>query len=146
VSLPPDLLAAIDADHRALDALVGGDPIPKKRMFSRKDDVTLGNPFGPPARGWANVEETLERAVAQLRHGSPIRFERISEYATPDLAYTLEFERWRGMAGPREEMVSFALRVTTVWRREQDGWRIVHRQADGVTRQRGPETIRDDDA
>ncbi len=42
-----DLAQVIEQDHRALDSLVKGDPEPKKRMFSRRDDVTLANPFGP---------------------------------------------------------------------------------------------------
>ena len=116
--LPPDLSLAIEQDHRALDALVRGDPEPKKQAFSHRDDVTLANPLGPPARGWAEVERTLERAVAQLRDGEPIRFERISEYASNDLAYILEFERWRGRSGASDTLVRMALRVTTVFRRE----------------------------
>jgi hypothetical protein len=39
-----------------------------------------------PAVG-PEVEMTLERAVSQLRHCEPIGFERMSEYATADLAY-----------------------------------------------------------
>ena len=131
--LPVDLAQAIEADHRALDALVQGDPEPKKKIFSHGEDVTLANPLGPPVRGWAQVEKTLERAVANLTEGGPIRFERISEYATPDLAYIVEFERWRGKATGSPGVVSMALRVTTIFRRESDGWRIVHRHADPIT-------------
>jgi ketosteroid isomerase-like protein len=139
--LPADLTQAIEADHRALDALVRGDPEPKKKMFSHGEDVTLANPLGPPARGWTQVEETLERAVTNLREGGPIRFERISEYATPDLAYIVEFERWRGKVTGSPATVSMALRVTTIFRLEDDGWRIVHRHADPITTARPIESI-----
>lgn len=139
--LPADLTQAIEADHRALDALVRGDPEPKKKMFSRGEDVTLANPLGPPARGWTQVEETLERAVANLREGGPIRFERISEYSTPDLAYIVEFERWRGKITGSPATVSMALRVTTIFRLEDDGWRIVHRHADPITTARPIESV-----
>src|SRR5437763_13223042 len=110
-----DLAQVIEEDHRALDALVRGDPEPKKRLFSRRDDVTLASPLGPPARGWDQLEAALERAVAQLREGEPIRFERISEYATADLAYIVEFERWRGKVGGLDQVVPMARRVTTVY-------------------------------
>ncbi|HXJ65931.1 MAG TPA: nuclear transport factor 2 family protein [Actinomycetota bacterium] len=139
--LAPDLVLAIDNDHRALDALVRGDPEPKKQLFSRRDDVTLANPLGPPARGWSQLEATLERAVAQLRDGGPIRFERISEYATQDLAYIVEFERWRGRVGGVDHVVSMALRATTVFRREGGEWRIAHRHADPITAPQPPESI-----
>ena len=75
----------------------------------------------------------MERAVSQLREGEPIRFERISEYATADLAYILEIERTRAKAGGADEMSPISLRVTTIFRREDDGWRIVHRHADPIT-------------
>jgi len=65
-----------------------GSALPE--LFSQREDVTFANPFGPPARGWNQVDKTLERASAQLREGSKaIGFERISEYATVDLAYTV---------------------------------------------------------
>ncbi|MDQ3931985.1 MAG: nuclear transport factor 2 family protein [Actinomycetota bacterium] len=136
-----DFNQVIEQDHRALNALVTGDPEPKKSLFSRRDDVTLANPLGPPARGWHQVEKTLERAVSQLREGEPIRFERISQYATADLAYTLEFERWRGKIGGSDQIVPMALRATTMYRREDGEWKIVHRHADPIIAPRPPESI-----
>jgi ketosteroid isomerase-like protein len=137
----PDLAQVIEQDHRALDALVRGDPEPKKKLFSRRDDVTLANPLGPPARGWSQVEAALERAVAQLREGEPIHFERISEYATPDLAYIVEIERTRMKVGGADDLAPVSLRVTTIFRREDDGWKIVHRHADPITTARSAESI-----
>ena len=49
-----------------------------------------------------------------------------------DLAYSLDIQRTRmriGGAAP----APVALRVTTVLRREDSGWRIVHRHADPLT-------------
>jgi hypothetical protein len=90
-----DLTAFIERDRQALDAMVKGDPEPKKKLYSRRDDVTLANPFWPPARGWQQVAETLEHAAAQLREGKVLGFERISEYATDELAYIVEIERYQ---------------------------------------------------
>ena len=139
--LPADLVDFIEQDHRALNALVRGDPELKKAVFSHSDDVTLANPLGPPARGWGQVEATLVRAVSNLSEGEPIRFERVSEYATADLAYILEFERWEGRITGVEGVVPMALRATTVFRREEVGWRIVHRHADPITTPREPASV-----
>ena len=128
-----DLAQVIEEYHRALEAFVKGDPEPNKKLFSRGDEVTLANPLGPPARGWNQVEATLDRAASLLREGEPISFERISEYATADLAYILEIERTRAKAAGADEMSPISLRVTTIFRREDDGWRIVHRHADPIT-------------
>jgi ketosteroid isomerase-like protein len=138
--LDSDLAAFIERDRQALDAIVKGDPEPKKRLYSRRDDVTLANPFGVPARGWQKVAETLERAASQLREGKVLAFERISEYATAELAYIVEIERYHGKAGSSEAAPN-ALRVTTVFRREDGEWRIVHRHADPITGPRPPESI-----
>ena len=138
--LNPALAAFIELDHQALAAIVRGDPEPKKKLFSRRDDVTLANPFGPPAHGWQRVAETLERAASQLREGQVLAFERISEYATADLAYIVEIERCHGRAGTSEAGPN-ALRVTTIFRRENGEWRIVHRHADPITSPRPAESI-----
>lgn len=128
-----DLVQAIEQDHRALDAFVKGDPEPKKRLHSRGDDATLANPLGPPARGWNQIAQALEHAAFQLRDGEVLGFERISEYATEDLAYIVEFERVRVKLGGSDELSPVSLRVTTVFRREETGWRTVHRHADPIT-------------
>jgi ketosteroid isomerase-like protein len=139
--LPQELVETIDEDHRALNALVRGDSELKKKMFSHADDVTLANPLGPPARGWAAVELVLDRAVSQMREGDPIQFERISEYASGDLAYVLEIERTRAKLGGSDKVAPFSLRATTVWRREDGGWKIAHRHADPITTPRSIESV-----
>jgi ketosteroid isomerase-like protein len=136
----PDLAQTIEEYHRALDLFATGEPATKK-LFSRRDDVTLANPLGPPVRGWNQVEKVMEHAAAQLREGEPIRFERISEYTTTDLAYTVWIERSRMKVGGADELVPTALRVTTIFRLEDGEWRIVHRHADPITSPRPVESV-----
>ena len=135
------LAQAIEAYHRAVAAFLEGDPGPQKRLFSRRDDVTLANPLGPPARGWSRVEATMERAAALLRDGEVRGFERVSEYATADLAYIVEIERARVKVGGAGEAAPAALRVTTIFRREDGEWRVVHRHADPITGPRKPASL-----
>lgn len=56
-----DLANAIEQSHAALAAILKGDPSGYKALYSEGEDVTLGNPFGPYARGRKNVEATLVR-------------------------------------------------------------------------------------
>jgi ketosteroid isomerase-like protein len=136
-----DLAAFVEQYHRSVAAFVAGDPEPQKRLWSRRDDVTLANPLGPPARGWGQVEAALDRAIVQLReHPSEVvGVERVSEYATADLAYTVEIERTRMELGG--EQASVTLRVTSIFRREDGAWRVVHRHADTVTTPRSLESL-----
>lgn len=136
-----DLAQVIEQDHRALDAFVKGDAEPLKKLFSRRDDVTLANPYGPPAHGWNDVAETLERAASYYREGEATRFEHISEFATGDLAYIVEVERHRSKIGGADDILPFSLRVTTIFRREDEEWRIVHRHADPITSRRPPGSV-----
>jgi ketosteroid isomerase-like protein len=136
-----DFPQIVERYHEALDVFVTGDPEPVKNLFSRGDDVTLANPLGPPARGWNAVAEAGDRAGSQIREGEPLHFERISEYVTADLAYIVEFERGRAKFGGAEVSAKYALRVTTIFRREDAGWRILHRHADPITTPRPVESI-----
>jgi ketosteroid isomerase-like protein len=128
-----DLDQVIEQYHRALAAFLQGDPEPDKRLYSRRDDVTLANPFGPPVRGWQEVEATIERAASQIRDGEVRGFERVSKVATAELAYLVEIERAQATVGGATERASIALRATTIFRREAGAWRIVHRHADPIT-------------
>lgn len=128
-----DLGLCIEQYHRALDAFVRGDPEPVKQLFSRRDDVTLANPLGPAVRGWSKVAAATDRAASQVREGEPVRFETITEYETEDLAYDVELETARVKSVGTDEFGDIALRVTTIYRREDGEWKIVHRHADPIT-------------
>ena len=39
--------------RHAVEAVIKGDSSLQEPLWSRHDDVTLANPLGPPARGWA---------------------------------------------------------------------------------------------
>jgi ketosteroid isomerase-like protein len=137
----PDLSQLIEDYHRTIDAFVAGNPEPQKRLWSHRDDVTLANPLGPPAKGWAHVEAILEQAASSVRDGELISVESISEFWTADLGYNLELERTRSKLGGMEEMTTLSLRVTTVFRREDAEWKIVHRHADPTTTSRTVESL-----
>jgi ketosteroid isomerase-like protein len=125
----------------ALDEIVKGSPDGYKRVYSHQDDVTLANPFGPPARGWDEVAKTLERAASQFRDGEATGFENVAKYITPDLAYTVEIERSQTKVEGREDVTPIALRVTTIFRPEDGAWKVVHRHADPITTAQPAESV-----
>lgn len=133
--------AVVEESHRALDAFFKGDASSVKPLLSHRDDVTLANPFGPPRRGWAEVEETMELAAANYRDGGVVGFEQVSKYVTPDLAYIVEIEHCQAKVGGSDEVTTVSLRCTTIFRREDDGWKIVHRHADPITAARPAESV-----
>jgi len=128
-----DLDEVIERCQLALGEFVKGNPEPMQMMFSHRDDVTLNNPIAPPARGWEQVAQTMERAASNLRDGEITGFETVAKYVTPELAYVVWIERSKGKVGGREDVASFDLRVTTIIRPEEGTWKVVHRHADTVT-------------
>jgi len=67
--------------------------------------------------------------------------ERISGYSSGDPAYLLEIERIRVKVGGAREPAPSSLRVTTIFRREEEGWKILHRHADPITTPRPIESV-----
>ena len=102
-------------------------------MFSHREDVTLANPLGPPARGWEQVAAAGERAASQVREGEIVAFDIVAKYITPELAYMVWVERTKAKVGGRQDVAPIALRVTTIFRPEDGTWKVVHRHADPIT-------------
>jgi len=139
--MAPDLERVVEQCHQALDEIMKGSADGYRRAYSRRDDVTLANPFGPPARGWEQVEQTLERAAATFRDGAAMGFERIVTGVTAELAYIVEIEHMQTKLGGRDDITPYSLRVTTIFRPEEGTWKVVHRHADPITAPRPPESV-----
>ncbi len=77
----------VEQYHLALGEFFKGSPEAAKKIFSHQEDVTLANPFGPPARGWEQVAEAIDRAAWNYRDGE-VSFETAAKYVTSELAYT----------------------------------------------------------
>jgi ketosteroid isomerase-like protein len=128
-----DVDRLIERYHQALGEFVKGNPEPVKESFSRKDDVTLANPLGPPVLGGDEVAKTIEHAASTIRDGEITGFEIVSKHATPKLAYVVEIERQKAKVGGSGDLTPFALRVTMIFRPEDGTWKVVHRHADPIT-------------
>jgi len=127
-----ELDRVIERYHSAADSFAQGDPEPVKALYSHHDDVTLANPFGPPVRGWAGVADRLDFAASRFQDGRPIDFEKVALIVGTDVASLVEIERWEARVGGREETTPFGLRVTSIFRRENASWLLVHRHADPI--------------
>ena len=123
---------AIEASHRALGMITRGDPSGFFDLYTDSDDATIANPFGPPLRGRSGIEEAGYRAAGNYREGRVLDFENVATCVGSDLAFTVEIERFEAKVGGSDALSEVALRVTSVFRREDDAWRLVHRHADPI--------------
>jgi ketosteroid isomerase-like protein len=136
-----DLDEVIEQSHLTLGEIVKGNPEPLKMVYSHREDVSLANPFGPPVRGWEQAAATIERAASNYKDGEIVGFENVARYVTPELAYIVEVERYKAKVGGGEELAPISLRVTSIFRREDGVWKIVHRHADPITTAQPAESV-----
>ncbi len=134
VTTTDGFLEWLRTEHRQAGlALHDGDAAPKLALWSRAEPMTLFGAF------WFEAVNADEARVALGRLAE--RFSDCTEYAedliaygvSGDLAYTVGLER-AAMRVDGEPRVHH-LRVTQVYRREDDVWRVVHRHADEARRE-----------
>jgi ketosteroid isomerase-like protein len=139
--MPDDHDLPMTEYRRAGLEITRGNPDVYKSLWSRRDDVTLANPFGPPVRGWQDVSARLDLAASNYRDGRDYEFENISTVITSELAYTVEIEHIRTRVGGSDELTPIAIRATTVFRREDGAWKVTHRHGDPITSMRPAESV-----
>jgi ketosteroid isomerase-like protein len=131
----------VEEQHRALDAFANGDDEPLARLWSRAEDVTLGNPFGPFVRGFPQVAETMKRAAANYEEGQATGFDQLAKHVAEDVAYLVEVERFSAKMAGRGDFAPVVLRCTSIFRREDGTWRLVHRHADPINAPQTAESV-----
>jgi len=133
--------AAINAFNAAQHHYLNGNPGPAHAVFSRRDDVTLCNPVGPPCRGPENVERAAAEPSSHFSDGTMNGLDEISRFVTDNLGYVVRIERGQSHIDGSTAPIPFALRVTMIFRREDESWKIAHRHADPITAPQPLESI-----
>jgi ketosteroid isomerase-like protein len=131
----------IERYFRAQGEFLRGNPEPVKELFSRREDVTLANPYGPPVRGWEKVAEAVEHAASLRSDGEFLEWQIVAKYVTTELAYVVQIERAEAKIGAREDVTPLAVRATMIFRPEDGEWKIVHRHADPITTPQPAESV-----
>ena len=133
----------LDAFTAAQHQYLNGNPGPIHALFSRRDDVTLCNPVGPPCRGPEIVDRAAAEPSSHFSDGTVSGYEEISRFVTDDLGYVVRIERGQTHMDGSPDPVPYALRVTMVIRREGEAWKIAHRHADPITAPRPLDSVVD---
>ena len=123
----PTLARQFEAEQ----ALLNGNPGPRLALTSTQDPVTVFGAKVPLRRGWDEVSGTLRWLASRWSNCTDYRFELVAAGVSEDLAYVVGFEHIANSVNgvPVEP---YTLRVTHIYRRENDEWKIAHRHADYV--------------
>jgi len=106
-----------------------GRPAAFKALWSHGNEVSLCGSFGGVESGWGKVGARLDWASSKYSDGTRSS-EEIRSTVGDDFAYIVQKEVICFRIAGRIELSTQELQVTMVFRREADGWRIVHRHAD----------------
>ena len=114
--------------YAALNSTLDGDSSPMEQIWSHGSDVSVMHPFGGRMVGWEEVGASWEQA-AQAFSGGQVALDEIVVFAiSEDAAYTLGTEHGQGSIG--DQTVRIEWRATNGYRRESDGWKMVHHHTD----------------
>ena len=111
-------------------ALHQGDAAGRIAMWSRTAPLTL---FGAAmnAVGWDRIHPVFKALGEQFSNCTSYQNEIIAAEARGDLAYLVALEHTTASINGADP-TPYVLRATTIFRRENNAWKVVHRHGDGI--------------
>jgi ketosteroid isomerase-like protein len=126
-----EFLAAITPQLDEVElALHNGDAVGRVAMWSRTEPLTL---FGAAmnAVGWDQIHRVFETLGEQFSNCTSYQNEVLAAEAHGELAYIVALEHVTASINGAEP-TPYVLRATTIFRREDSQWKVVHRHGDGI--------------
>lgn len=121
--------ALIARSEASNDALMRGDIERYRSLLSFTDDFTLMSPFGGAPTHGRDLTPDRIAAMGRFFRNGRLRQEVVQAYGGSDMVALAVIEHAHVEVGglPPQD---WALRVTLVYRRDGDDWRLAHRHAD----------------
>jgi ketosteroid isomerase-like protein len=114
----------------ASDAFLTGNAEPLARISGKALPATLFGPKGDCIQGAAEVDAANAKGAQQFASSSRNSFEVMHMGAGDDVAYWVGVQRSVVEMRNHEGAIPIDLRVTEIFRREGNEWKLVHRHAD----------------
>lgn len=119
-------------------AYVSGDAGPLGRIVAQQSPASFMSPGGGVVKGTQAVWSRYEKDAGRFEPGSTTELEIIDMAAGDTVAYWTGIQQAQARMKGQAEAVANKLRVTEVFRREGDSWKLVHRHADPLTDAKAP--------
>ena len=119
----------IEQCHEALGQHTGGNPRPFLELWSRAPDVSLMGGVGGHQVGFDAVSDLLTAAAKTLNY-TGWSAETLAASFDDELGFTVELETLTRLFDGQPEQMQ--LRATSIYRRENGAWRVIHRHGDSL--------------
>ena len=111
-------------------AYVNGDAEPLCRLTASNDPATFFSPRGDVVQGASTVTARYEADAAGFATNNENTIQIVAMGASDGMAYWVGMQHSAVHLQGKAGVVPFHLRVTEIFRREGDAWKLVHRHAD----------------
>ena len=127
MSAEDDVRAASKRFYTALTRMAKGNTGTMADIWSRSASVTAMHPIGGRQVGWDAIRDSFDQ-VGGLASDGEIELRDQLIHVMGDVAYEIGIEY--GEFKLDGQKISIDHRVTNIYRRENEGWKLVHHHAD----------------
>jgi ketosteroid isomerase-like protein len=133
---------AMKLHYQGLHELINGDNALYISRASHSSDITIAGAWGGYEHGWDDVVRRYNWATAKFKgKNNRLYFENVSQIETAELAYSVDIERNEVDFTGSGEIVRMDLRVTTIFRKENGEWRMIHRHGDALVNEQPTDAV-----
>ena len=111
-------------------AYVEGDYAPLDAIITQHGVATFFGPGGGHIHGPKHVATAYEKGAASFEPGGKSRFQILQMGADNGIGYWVGLQIATAKMKGKPEPIPMTLRITEIFRREGDDWKLVHRHAD----------------
>jgi ketosteroid isomerase-like protein len=115
---------------KAADDYVSGDPAPLDKLVVKHGDASFHSPRGDSLSGAAEVGARYISDARAFEPGGQSRLEILQQAVDDKLAFWTGYQYATVRLSGQPHPIDMRIRVTEVFRRVGDEWKLVHRHAD----------------
>ena len=119
--------------HEAAMAFVSGDARPQNELSTSDLPATLFSMNGGTVKGHDSIALKVFNVANDYEPGGDSSFEILQLYAANGIGYWAGYQRATIWKRDQTEAEPLTLRVTEIYRREGNDWKLVHRHSDPLT-------------